>query len=132
MQPLLRSALQHPEWFVRQEALELIGFHYDLSDDPALLNQVRVMLLLDPGGDGAVRLAAASVLGVQSCAWDASLICAMTDDPDEDVRQVAFRALLHLLKLGFNVEERLLAEVSCAGRPLTLATLQEFSARFDS
>ncbi|WP_102126438.1 HEAT repeat domain-containing protein [Deinococcus planocerae] len=127
--PLLRRALRHPDPFIREGALELAGFHYDLTDDAELLGHLRLMLHSDASED--VRLAAASVLGVQANAWDEALVWALTNDPDEDVRRAAFAGLLRLLRLGPGPEERWLREVEAGRLGLTLDALRAIAARYD-
>jgi HEAT repeat protein len=77
----------------RLETLCDIGFHYDLSGDAAIIDQIREMLN-DPDID--VRMAAASVLGIRSSWPDHGLYRTMTMDPNEFVRRAAFRALVRL------------------------------------
>ncbi len=77
----------------RLEAVRDIGFHYDLSDDAPIVAQIREMLN-DPDED--VRMAAASVLGIQSSWPDHDLYRVMTQDPNKFVRGSAFDALLNL------------------------------------
>lgn len=71
------------EW--RLEMLRDIGFHYDLSHDPAIVRQIREMLLSDPDED--VRNAAAMILGIRSSWPDQALYWAMLNDAYNEVRQ---------------------------------------------
>lgn len=87
------------EW--RLEMLRDIGFHYDLSDDPAIVRQIREMLLSDPDED--VRNAAAIILGGQSSWPDRALYWAMLNDAHNGVRLSAFESLLTLS--GMNYKE---------------------------
>lgn len=52
LRPLLERGLEHPSWYIRSEALALLGFHYDLSNDVTVLDRIRAMLLPDPGAVG--------------------------------------------------------------------------------
>ena len=85
------------EW--RLEMLRDIGFHYDLSHDPAIVRQIREMLLSDPDED--VRNAAAIILGSQSSWPDRALYRAMLNDAHNGVRLSAFEALLTLSGMSY-------------------------------
>lgn len=83
----------------RLEMLRDVGFHYDLSHDPAIVAQIREMLLSDP--DDGVRIAAAIILGTQSLWPDQILYRAMLSDVNEIARYSAFEALLKLSGMSY-------------------------------
>lgn len=126
---LLQLALQHPNWFIREGALELVGFHYDLTGAAEMLGEVRALLLSDSSEH--VRLTAAAVLGEQANAWDTALIQALASDSNEDVRRIAFDSLLRLLRLGPGPEARWLDEVRVGRLAPTLDTLRAVAARYE-
>nr|MBA3947892.1 hypothetical protein [Herpetosiphonaceae bacterium] len=88
------TCLADSRWGWRIDALRCIGFHYQFPVDGAIADKIRQMLLTDVGGFGEVRMTAASVLGRRSTWPDLALETALKTDPDEDVRRVAFAALL--------------------------------------
>lgn len=70
------------------------------------------MVLHDDGGDGDVRMTAARVLGRHTDVLEASLVAALTDDPNQYVRQSAFTALLRIAGVApkriFRIEVQLM------------------------
>ncbi|MBA3945264.1 MAG: hypothetical protein H0X37_11960, partial [Herpetosiphonaceae bacterium] len=97
------SCLDDDRWEWRINALRCIGFHYRFPADGAIAEKIRRMLLTDVGGFGQVRMAAASVLGGRSTWPDLALETALKTDPDEDVRRVAFAALLTIGGIPYKV-----------------------------
>ena len=93
---LLIDGLDSPDWAWRSACLVNLGFHYPSSFIRPIFPKLRSMLLHDEGGDGDVRMTAARVLGRHADALEASLVTALTDDPDPYVRQSAFTALLRI------------------------------------
>lgn len=91
------TCLDDPRSDWREDCLTCLGFHYQFAPDSNIIVKIRQMLLNDP--DAFVRLAATSILGIRSYPSDYSLIAAMQNDIDEDVRLSAFDALLTLTGL---------------------------------
>jgi hypothetical protein len=83
----------------RLESLRNLGFHYDLGGEPSLIERIRDLLLKDPDVD--VRMAAASILGIQSAWPDRTLYEAMTTDINHFVNEAAFESLLRLSGMSY-------------------------------
>lgn len=101
------SYLDDPDWAWRQEALQAIGFHYQLASDDPLIEKIRQMLLTDPDPFGFVRLSAANILGLRSQWPDHALLSALENDSDRDVRVAAFAALLQLAGVPTHLQREL-------------------------
>lgn len=106
----------------RLETLRDIGFHYDLSDDPAIVTKIREMLLSDPDED--VRMAAASILGIQSSWPDEALYRAMLNDVEEFVRFSAFESLLTLSGMSHKESWRVYGQLKDGKIPVTTESLK--------
>jgi hypothetical protein len=99
--------LENSRWDWRRASVSLLGFHYKLEAD--ILNKVRYLLIHDP--DSGVRIAAASVLGVQSKLPEKSLTEALEHDSNEFVKKAAFSALLELAGVPYKVQRSELKKV---------------------
>jgi|SRR5579859_1501876 len=86
------KGLNDPDWDWRSQCVSFLGYHYSFSPDDEIINKIREMVLNDP--EDMVRLAAAHVLGSRSKWPEPALITALSDDPEECVRQSAFIALI--------------------------------------
>lgn len=102
----------------REEALDNLGFHYDLRSDERVINIIRDLLVSDDDSD--VRLAAAFALGNQSAWPDRSLYHALRDDDNEFVRKAAFRSLLRLSGYRDTEVEEIIGRVE--SREISLST----------
>jgi HEAT repeat protein len=91
------ECLYTPNKWWRYDCLMALGFHYDLSDDEAIKEKLRDLLLHDE--DELIRSAAASPLGSYSVWPEPVLFTALQTDPERDVRVSAFAALYHLAGL---------------------------------
>lgn len=106
----------------RLETLRDIGFHYDLRNDPAIVAQIREMLLSDPDVD--VRMAAASILGIRSSWPDQALYWAMLNDVEEFVRFCAFESLLKLSGMSRKESWRVYGQLKDGKIPVTPESLK--------
>lgn len=106
----------------RLEMLRDVGFHYDLSDDPAIVRQIREMLLSDPDDD--VRSAAAMILGIRSSWPDQALYRAMLNDVDKTNRVRAFESLLRLSGMSYKEYTRAYAQAKTGEIPITPESLK--------
>jgi hypothetical protein len=98
------SCLSDPDSEWRLNGLGNLGFHYQISPESEICDRVRALLLND--SDDYVRTTAASVLGVCSRWLDSALIKALTSDPDEFVRIVAFESLIQLAGVPMGIAFR--------------------------
>jgi HEAT repeat protein len=110
--PLLIDGLDSPDWAWRSACLVNLGFHYPSHFIRPIFPKLRSMVLHDDGGDGHVRMTATRVLGRHTDVLEASLVAALTDDPNQYVRQSAFTALLRIAGVApkriFRIEVQLM------------------------
>jgi len=84
--------LDDPRWDWRRVSVSLLGFHYKL--EPQIIEKIRELTIRDP--DSGVRIASASVLGLQGKFPEETLIRSLTSDSNKRVREAAFSSLLEL------------------------------------
>jgi hypothetical protein len=83
---------ERADW--REKSIWGLGFHYSLEKQDHVLGKLNHLLLTDE--DVFVRMVSATILGIQSSWPNFALINALQFDQDEDVRNNAFSALLHM------------------------------------
>lgn len=106
----------------RLEMLRDVGFHYDLSNDPDIVRQIREMLVSDLDED--VRNAAAMILGIQSSWPDRVLYRAMLNDVHEGVRLSAFESLLTLSGMSYKEHTHAYAQAKAGKISITPESLK--------
>jgi HEAT repeat protein len=116
------KVLTHGDSVWREEALDNLGFHYDLRSDESVINIIRDLLISD--NDSDVRLAAAFALGNQSAWPDRSLYRTLRDDNNRFVRKAAFRSLLRLSGLEETEVAEIIGRVESGIIPLSTTGLQ--------
>jgi hypothetical protein len=94
--------LEDPRWDWRRVSVSLLGFHYKL--DQNVIDKIRRLLLNDP--DSVVRSGCAAVLGNQLTSPDRVLLVALEKDPDHQVRESAFLAILDLGKVPYKIRQK--------------------------
>lgn len=77
---LLLDRVKVDDWFLKTEALVLIGFHYDLSRNENFMRLLMTLIndnsLIGDNGD-EIRETAASVFGVQQDSVDSAMVAAL-------------------------------------------------------
>jgi len=99
--------LVSPQFSWRRESVSLLGFHYEL--EIAVIEKIRHLLSHD--SDEVVRMTCATVLGKQGQLPEKALVNSLAVDPDEDVREASFFALLELAHLPYKARIRELKRV---------------------
>ncbi len=124
-----QSFLDDPNWDWRLEGVRLLGFHYLFAAESDIIGKFRQLLLTDP--NDFVRSSAAMALGSQlerlrpGPEWpDRALLQAMREDPDKQIRLVAFEKLLSTAGLLFPVVRAEREHVEKTGRRPTIADVK--------
>lgn len=119
---LLQEMLSSNDWWVRSEAVILLGFHY-VEIEAEVIQQLETMLLEDPSE--WVRLAIPSVLPYFVEWPNLTLLSAMQHEDDIDVRNVVISAILRLNQFSYKDLVKIEEIIKQSERLLTFDDLKQ-------
>ena len=121
-QALFLALLEHPDWSWRVEALEDLGFHYQLQPESQAVERIRQLALNDPSD--FVRMTAASVLGIRSVWPEQVLLNLLDSETEKEVLEAAFEASLTLAGFPRLDISKVMDKIKSAEIPATKEQLQ--------